>query len=113
MNPILLTGKSGQVGWELQTALAPLGHVIAPDHADMDLADPDALRAVVRETRPSVIVNAAAYTAVDTAEVEPARRHRSTRRLPKSWRRKPNAAAPCSSTTRPIMFLMVEKQSRM
>ena len=71
MSIILITGSSGQVGWELQTALAPLGRVIAPDHAAMDLTDPDAIRAVVRTTQPSVIVNAAAYTAVDKAEAEP------------------------------------------
>lgn len=65
---ILVTGKNGQVGFELQRALAPLGQVIAVDHADCDLADPDAVRALVRHTAPDVIVNPAAYTAVDKAE---------------------------------------------
>jgi len=68
---ILLTGRNGQVGWELERKLAPLGEVIATDRATLDLADPDAIRRVVRETKPDVIVNAAAYTAVDKAESEP------------------------------------------
>lgn len=65
---ILVTGKNGQVGFELQRALAPLGEVVAVDHADCDLADADAIRALVRRVAPDVIVNPAAYTAVDKAE---------------------------------------------
>ena len=68
---ILLTGRNGQVGWELERKLAPLGELIATDRAALDLADPDAIRRVVREAKPQVIVNAAAYTAVDLAESEP------------------------------------------
>ncbi|TSA49580.1 MAG: dTDP-4-dehydrorhamnose reductase [Nitrosomonadales bacterium] len=68
---ILLTGMLGQVGWELRRSLAPLGQVIAVDRAQLDLADPDAIRHVVREVRPTLIVNPAAYTAVDQAESEP------------------------------------------
>jgi dTDP-4-dehydrorhamnose reductase len=64
---ILLTGRGGQVGSELQSMLQPL----ALDRSALDLADPSAIRRVVRETRPDVIVNAAAYTAVDRAESEP------------------------------------------
>lgn len=67
---ILLLGKDGQVGWELQRALAPLGRLIAPGLAECDIANPDQLRAAVRSARPAVIVNAAAYTAVDKAENE-------------------------------------------
>ena len=67
---ILLTGKSGQVGSALSKALAPLGDVIAWDRSQLDLADPDAIRAAVRAAKPRVIVNAAAYTAVDKAEAE-------------------------------------------
>ncbi len=73
MSTILLTGTSGQLGGELQGALASLGRVVAPNHAELDLADPDALRTAVRNINPSIIVNAAAYTAVDKAEAEPAR----------------------------------------
>lgn len=65
---ILLTGKNGQLGFELQRALAPLGEVIAVGTQDCDLADADALRALVRRVAPDVIVNPAAYTAVDKAE---------------------------------------------
>jgi dTDP-4-dehydrorhamnose reductase len=68
---ILLTGKNGQVGFELQRALAPLGEVIAVDHLECDLADPAAIRRLVAEVAPQIIVNPAAYTAVDKAESEP------------------------------------------
>jgi dTDP-4-dehydrorhamnose reductase len=68
---ILLTGKSGQVGWELQRTLACLGEVIALDRQTLDLARLDSLRATIREIKPNLIVNAAAYTAVDKAESEP------------------------------------------
>ena len=68
---ILLTGRDGQVGWELERSLAPLGRVVALARRDLDLADPAAIRERVRGVRPDVIVNAAAYTAVDRAESEP------------------------------------------
>ncbi len=68
---ILLTGGTGQLGWELERALAPLGRVVAPRHDEMELADADAIRRRIRETEPSLIVNAAAYTKVDQAEEEP------------------------------------------
>jgi dTDP-4-dehydrorhamnose reductase len=67
---ILLTGRNGQVGWELERALPLLGEVVPTDRATLDLADQDGIRRVVRETKPDVIVNAAAYTAVDRAESE-------------------------------------------
>lgn len=72
---ILLTGKQGQVGFELERALAPLGEVYAVDYAECDLADPSAVRALVRSCKPDLIVNPAAYTAVDKAESEPERAH--------------------------------------
>jgi len=68
---ILLTGKNGQVGWELHQTLTPLGEVVALDRQQLDLADPDQIRKRVREIKPDLIVNAAAYTAVDRAEAEP------------------------------------------
>ncbi len=68
---ILVTGCDGQVGWELQRSLPRLGAVIAVNRAQMDMATPDAIRACVRANRPTLIVNAAAYTAVDKAESEP------------------------------------------
>ncbi|MGY2487104.1 dTDP-4-dehydrorhamnose reductase [Cupriavidus sp. CP313] len=66
----LVTGSNGQVGFELRRSLAPLGRVVALDRAGCDLASPDAVRRVVRDLRPDVIVNPAAYTAVDKAETE-------------------------------------------
>ena len=65
---ILLTGKNGQVGFELQRALAPLGHIVAIDQSECDLSNQKALRHLVREIRPDIIINPAAYTAVDKAE---------------------------------------------
>jgi dTDP-4-dehydrorhamnose reductase len=70
MTTILLTGKTGQVGWELQSALAPLGSLIALGRHEMDLGDPDSIRAAVRGAKPDIIVNAAGYTTVDKAESE-------------------------------------------
>lgn len=70
MKKILLTGRNGQVGWELQRTLAPLGEVIALDREALDLSDAAAIRDTIRVMRPDLIVNAAAYTAVDLAESE-------------------------------------------
>ena len=67
---ILLTGASGQIGFELRTILPAYGQVVALDRAALDLADPDAIVSTVRRVRPQAIVNAAAYTAVDRAESE-------------------------------------------
>ena len=66
----LLLGKNGQVGWELQRALAPLGELLALDRSQADLSEPESLRAVITDFKPNWIVNAAAYTAVDKAEDE-------------------------------------------
>lgn len=68
---ILILGANGQVGWELQRSLAPLGSIKACDRQAANFEDLDSLRAVVRENRPDMIVNSAAYTAVDKAESEP------------------------------------------
>ena len=73
---ILLLGKNGQVGWELQRALAPLGEIVAldfdsPGELRADFTQPEALAATVRAIAPQIIVNAAAHTAVDKAEAEP------------------------------------------
>ncbi|MBI2278099.1 MAG: dTDP-4-dehydrorhamnose reductase [Dechloromonas sp.] len=67
---ILLLGKDGQVGWQLQRSLAPHGRVVVCGRAECDLSDVDRIRSVVRQIKPSVIVNASAYTAVDKAESE-------------------------------------------
>ncbi|HWR75856.1 MAG TPA: dTDP-4-dehydrorhamnose reductase [Thiobacillus sp.] len=68
---ILLTGVNGQVGWELQRTLAPLGEVIAADRNRLDLADSAVIRRSVEAIAPDLIINPAAYTAVDKAESEP------------------------------------------
>ena len=64
----LLTGKNGQVGFELQRSLSVLGDVVAVDHEECNLADPAAIQRLVADVKPQVIVNPAAYTAVDKAE---------------------------------------------
>jgi dTDP-4-dehydrorhamnose reductase len=69
---LLVTGANGQVGWELARSLMPLGEVVALDRHACDLARPDTLAALVVALAPDVIVNAAAYTAVDRAEGEEA-----------------------------------------
>jgi len=66
----LLFGKIGQVGWELNRSLQPLGEVVVLGKEDADFSDPESLRDLVREAKPDVIVNAVAYTAVDKAEHE-------------------------------------------
>jgi dTDP-4-dehydrorhamnose reductase len=72
MSTILLLGKNGQIGWDLQHTLKPLGQVIACNKQECDLSQPDQLIAVINQAKPSLIVNAAAYTAVDQAEQEEA-----------------------------------------
>jgi len=67
---ILLLGKNGQVGWELRRTLAPLAEVVAVDYPEINFTDAPALRQFVAGMRPDVVVNAAAYTAVDKAETE-------------------------------------------
>lgn len=79
MKKILLFGKNGQVGWELQRSLAPLGELIALHSTSTDfcgdLTDLDGIRQTIRKIAPDIIVNAAAYTAVDKAESEPELAH--------------------------------------
>ena len=68
---ILITGGAGQLGWELRRTLAIFGEVVAPPRDILDLASAESIVAAVRGVRPGLIVNAAAYTAVDKAESEP------------------------------------------
>lgn len=72
---IMLTGVNGQVGWELRRTLATLGVVVAPTRAQLDLNDTTAIRKFLLDVRPDIIVNPAAYTAVDKAESEPDMAH--------------------------------------
>ena len=71
MKEILILGKQGQIAWELQVTLASLGNVTVFGSQELDLANPDRIREKVRQVRPDIIINAAAYTAVDKAEIEP------------------------------------------
>jgi len=66
----LLTGSNGQVGFELQKKLNALGEVIATDREELDLTNPDAIGQFINQTKPDIIINPAAYTAVDKAESE-------------------------------------------
>ncbi len=68
---ILLTGVTGQVGWELQRTLMTLGEVIAVGRSQLNLAQPNTIRSIIREVQPNLIINPAAYTNVDKAESEP------------------------------------------
>lgn len=70
-NRILIFGKNGQLGWELRRCFAPLGEVYAYGSKELDLTQVDELVNVIREIKPSMLVNASAYTAVDQAETEP------------------------------------------
>ncbi|MCZ2121260.1 MAG: dTDP-4-dehydrorhamnose reductase [Anaerolineales bacterium] len=70
MNKVLLFGKRGQLGWELERALAPLGEVHAFSSSELDLGKLQALKHRIQEIKPDIIINAAAYTAVDRAEQE-------------------------------------------
>lgn len=71
MSRILITGKTGQVGYELERSLQGLGEIIAVDRSQMDLSNLQQVRDVIRSVQPTLIVNPAAYTAVDQAEREP------------------------------------------
>ncbi|MEA5502117.1 dTDP-4-dehydrorhamnose reductase [Halotia wernerae UHCC 0503] len=68
---ILLTGVTGQVGWELQRTLMTVGEVISVGRSQLNLAQPNTIRHIIREVQPDLIINPAAYTAVDQAESEP------------------------------------------
>jgi dTDP-4-dehydrorhamnose reductase len=71
-NKILIIGRNGQVGWELRRTLSCLGQIVAVEYPEIDLTNPESLRTVVAGVKPTVIANAAAYTAVDKAETETA-----------------------------------------
>ncbi|MDY6930036.1 MAG: NAD(P)-dependent oxidoreductase, partial [Pseudomonadota bacterium] len=79
---ILLLGKTGQVGFELQRTLSPLGPITAPGRAELDLASEQAVTDYLAQTRPNLIVNAAAWTAVDSAEEHQAEAQRLNAGLP-------------------------------
>src|SRR5512146_1948678 len=69
----LLIGRVGQLGWELRRTLAPLARLVCVDYPEVDLCNADSIRGWVRKSEPQIVINAAAYTAVDKAETEPER----------------------------------------
>ena len=79
---ILLTGATGQVGFELKRSLQTIGEVVSVDRGQMDLSDLDQVRDVIRQVKPGLIVNPAAYTLVDKAESEPELAHRINAEAP-------------------------------
>jgi dTDP-4-dehydrorhamnose reductase len=79
---LLVIGKNGQVGWELRRILSSAGQVLAVDYPEIDFAREDSLRQVARDFKPAAIFNAAAYTAVDQAEAEPAACAQANTRAP-------------------------------
>jgi dTDP-4-dehydrorhamnose reductase len=79
---ILVTGKNGQVGYELQRALAGMGEIVAVDSSQCDLRHEDGVRELVRSTAPDVIINPAAFTAVDLAESQSEEAHLINARAP-------------------------------
>ena len=110
---ILLTGCNGQVGFELQRLLAPLGDVTALDRSRCDLADPESLRAAIRATRPDIIVNPAAYTAVDKAESDEATAYAVNAIVPGILAKRSRNSARSSSITPRTMSLTAQKTIRM
>jgi dTDP-4-dehydrorhamnose reductase len=83
-NPrILIVGNAGQLGRELERIFAGFGSIVAVDHESVDLADPDQTRSLMRRAAPDLILNAAAYTAVDRAESEPALAHAINAQAPR------------------------------
>ena len=107
---IVLFGKSGQVGWELQRALAPMGEVISfgrgPEHPSADFTKPEDLANAIRSIKPDVIVNAAAYTSVDNAEDEPKIAYLINAEAPRVLAREAASREHASSITPPTTCLM-------
>jgi dTDP-4-dehydrorhamnose reductase len=79
----LLFGKNGQLGWELQETISPLGQLTSLDIGDLDLENFDEVRTTINKVRPHIIINASAYTAVDKAESEPDKAYRINADIPR------------------------------
>jgi nucleoside-diphosphate-sugar epimerase len=110
---ILLTGKNGQLGDDLQHMLPRLGDVVATDREHLDLARPDEIRRVIREVRPAFIVNAAAYTAVDRAENDESAARAINTEAPAVLAEEAKKSVRPSSTTLPTTSSMGPRIHRM
>jgi dTDP-4-dehydrorhamnose reductase len=106
---ILLTGKNGQVGADLTQLLPRLGEVIAFDSQQLNLTKLEEVRRAIRRIQPQIIVNAAAYTAVDQAEKEEALAHAINAEAPGVMAEEAKKSAPCSFTSLPITSLTVQR----
>lgn len=108
MNRILITGRNGQVGRELQRTLATLGEIVSLDRSGLDLASPDSIRRAIRETKPNIIVNTAAYTAVDRAESQAGLAMAINGDAPGFSPKRPGELTPRWFITRRIMYSMAQ-----
>ena len=107
---VLVFGAGGQVGRELIQRSPPAGIILhGLTHAEVDIADRVAIEAAVRRHQPNIIINAAAYTAVDKAETERERAFAVNETGPRIWPRLPVIAAPCSFISRLIMCSMAAR----
>ena len=113
MKKILVTGMNGQVGFELMKTLAPLGKVIGVDVKECDLAQSAMIDALLDRVKPDIIVNPAAYTAVDKAESEPTVAHAINAQAPKTLARQASRRNIPIVHFRPTIFLTALKKSPM
>lgn len=109
---ILLTGKCGQVGSALQAFLSALGELVAIDRADLDLLALENIRRFIRDCRPQIIINVAAYTGVDAAETDQANARVLNAEVPGVLAEEAKKQMPYLCITQLIMFLTVRKHSR-
>jgi|SRR5215471_431266 len=107
---ILLAGKTGQVGSELLVLLPQLGEVAAPDRHELDFLNADSIRRAVREIRPELIINAAAFTAVDAAETQEPEARAINADAPEYSLRKQTRLVQQLSITQRTMCSTVQKQ---
>ncbi len=106
---IVIVGRNGQLAWEANQQFQGLGEIICVGRPEVDLLNIEDVRAEIRRIKPSVLVNAAAYTAVDQAESEPETAMKINSEVARRWPRKQSAWARYSSHIPLTMFLMEKK----